>query len=180
MRQRVEIANPAGVRAKLVIKLRYQCRDRLLERCVDGKQALFGRSFGIGVADDFARTGDDLFSLRQHRHARPLAVAPGCQPTHEWNVALFLIGNAMIIERPARFFAIVTKRNRDEHCRHRYHTVQASLRTILSPGLHENAAANSGKLESGPLTRNFAGECGSVATRRRAYSSRRLMHQVWA
>jgi hypothetical protein len=37
-----------------------------------------------------------------------------------------------------------------------------ALRTIGSPSLHPKAFANSGMFESGPFTRNFPGECGSV------------------
>jgi hypothetical protein len=41
----------------------------------------------------------------------------------------------------------------------------ASPLTIGSPGLHPNAAANSGMFEIGPLVRHRPGECGSVRMR---------------
>lgn len=41
-------------------------------------------------------------------------------------------------------------------------------RTILSPFLHPNAAANSAMFDNGPFTRNSPGECGSVCTARRS------------
>src|ERR1017187_1100060 len=44
--------------------------------------------------------------------------------------------------------------------------------TIGTPSLHWNAWANSGRFESGPLTRYFGGECGLVATSRRSDSGR--------
>jgi serpin B len=45
-------------------------------------------------------------------------------------------------------------------------------RTIGEPSLHEKAAANSGRFESGPRTRYFGGECGFVEARRRSASGR--------
>ena len=45
----------------------------------------------------------------------------------------------------------------DHHTSHR----SASARTIGSPALHWNASRNSGRFDSGPLTRYFATGCGS-------------------
>ena len=44
------------------------------------------------------------------------------------------------------------------------------------PSAHENAAANSGRFESGPFTRKRAGEWGSITARRRSSSSRYFAH----
>src|SRR3546814_4148538 len=38
------------------------------------------------------------------------------------------------------------------------------LRTILSPGLQWNAAANAGRFDTAPLVRNSLGACGSLLT----------------
>src|SRR5207302_5553296 len=58
-----------------------------------------------------------------------------------------------------------------------YQITQRSFsgRTIGSPSLHWNAAANCGRFESGPLTRNFASGCGSELTKSRASSGRMLV-----
>ena len=45
-----------------------------------------------------------------------------------------------------------------------YQITQASFLTIRLPALQPHAFANSGMLESGPFTRYWAQECGSVST----------------
>ena len=42
--------------------------------------------------------------------------------------------------------------------------IRLSGRTIGSPGLHPNAAANCGMFMSGPFARHASGACGSTAT----------------
>src|SRR5436190_19861447 len=51
-----------------------------------------------------------------------------------------------------------------------YQISQNFLRTIGLPVLQPNALENSGMLDSGPFTRHFAAECGSVNTCRRSNS----------
>ena len=60
-----------------------------------------------------------------------------------------------------------------------YQITQRSFaaRTIASPSLHWNAAANCGRFESGPLTRNLGNGCGSVFVNSRASSGRMLVAQ---
>src|SRR4029077_19386929 len=60
-----------------------------------------------------------------------------------------------------------------------YQIAQRSFsgRTIGSPSLHWNAAANCGRFESGPLTRNLFSGCGSWRAIRRAISGRMLTAQ---
>src|SRR5258705_8365537 len=56
----------------------------------------------------------------------------------------------------------------------RYQIWQRSFsgRTIASPTLHENAAANCGRFDNGPFTRNFGNGCGSRSASIRADSGR--------
>src|SRR5436190_2087804 len=52
-----------------------------------------------------------------------------------------------------------------------------SGRTIGSPALQENAAANCGMFERGPLTLNFGSGCGSTLVNMRASSGLLLVAQ---
>ena len=63
-----------------------------------------------------------------------------------------------------------------------YHTLARSAAgaTILLPSLQPKAAWNSGMFISGPLVRNWAGECGSTCTCWRRNSGRALVRQIWA
>src|SRR6266498_1498534 len=65
------------------------------------------------------------------------------------------------VPRAARNRAFDLVRN-ELALRHQIFARRSSARTIPSPGLQPNACANSGMFDSGPLTRNFPGECGSV------------------
>src|SRR5690349_8080221 len=69
-----------------------------------------------------------------------------------------------------------TRRRQSDRRRRSYQTTHCACRTILSPGLHANAAANSGRFDIGPSTRKCGGECGSVCARTRATSGRTLVH----
>jgi hypothetical protein len=53
-----------------------------------------------------------------------------------------------------------------------------SGRTIGSPGLHPNASAKAGILDSGPMVRNSGGACVSTFTSSVVYSGRLLARQI--
>jgi len=61
-----------------------------------------------------------------------------------------------------------------------YQILQKSALTILSPCLQENASANIGKFDNGPLTRYRAFECESVKTCWRSNSDVDLADQTCA
>src|SRR5262249_28343097 len=65
--------------------------------------------------------------------------------------------------------------------RRRPHQIsQRSARTMGSPLLQENAFANSGRFEGGPIARKRPRGCGFVLTIRRANSGRSLVAQIRA
>lgn len=49
---------------------------------------------------------------------------------------------------------------------------------IGDPNLHWNSSENSAKLDNGPMTRNFGGECGSFSICRLVVSSVTAEHQT--
>ena len=61
-----------------------------------------------------------------------------------------------------------------------YQTVQRAFGAIGSPGSHWKAWAKDGLFDTAPITRNFAGECGSVVTCIGSYSFELTEHQTWA
>src|ERR1700694_2450001 len=65
---------------------------------------------------------------------------------------------------------------------HRYQItgLTDSGRTIGSPGLQPNAAANCGMFETGPLVLHCPGECESVLIRTRCDSGVMFCLQIWA
>jgi len=60
-----------------------------------------------------------------------------------------------------------------------HQTRQRFSRTMGAPALQANAFWNSGILETTPLARYLAGECGSTVARSRCTSGRSALHQLW-
>lgn len=102
-------------------------------------------------------------SLRPVRARREIYPAPSRGPCRDirrrlrcQRTATALCGGWCISRSSSAHFALSN----------RYHTRQtlSALRTIAAPGLQLKARPNAGRLDSGPLTRNEAGACPSVAT----------------
>jgi len=61
-----------------------------------------------------------------------------------------------------------------------YHISHLFFGFIGDPNLQWNSSENSNKLDNGPMTRNFGGECGSFSICRLVVSSVTAEHQTCA
>ena len=126
-------------------------------RMLDPNGAEMGRGIARCRAPDAAAMAGNL----GHASPRSSLISP-CSFTPRKSSSEMVPGplaDSVNPRRPAR---------RPHHTSHRF----SAGRTMADPALQSNAAANSGRLDSGPITRKRGGECGFVATRSLSASGR--------
>ena len=156
------LVGPRGRSAFLVETARNELRRRALSRFLEDRS----QRGKMKIIPNLRRGRQPGLGDRERKMARPAPVSRENANAH---------AGLSRHERPDRRTSVAPPALRPVH-----QTLHAFCRTMGASALQWYASRNSGMLDTTPLIRHFAGECGSTATNMRANSSVRFWHHTLA